>query len=84
MSTARRSPTEQNIIEVSIQGEWHRLPAGRTLRNALTELDLIGTDGQSGGVALAVNQEVVPASEWPQHILVDGDHIQLFQAIAGG
>ncbi|TGG90416.1 sulfur carrier protein ThiS [Natronospirillum operosum] len=84
MSTARQTHTEQDIIKVSVQGARHRLPAGQTLSDALTELGLIGTGSQSGGVALAVNQEVVPASEWPQRTLVDGDQIQLFQAIAGG
>lgn len=36
------------------------------------------------GVALAVNQTIVPRERWAAHLLQDGDHILLFQAIAGG
>lgn len=36
------------------------------------------------GVALAINQTIVPREKWETHLLHDGDHILLFQAIAGG
>ena len=36
------------------------------------------------GVALAVNQTIVPRELWEAHMLHDGDQILLFQAIAGG
>ncbi|PHM64794.1 sulfur carrier protein ThiS [Xenorhabdus stockiae] len=36
------------------------------------------------GTALAINQTIIPRSEWRTHQLNDGDNILLFQAIAGG
>ncbi|MDC9621178.1 sulfur carrier protein ThiS [Xenorhabdus sp. XENO-7] len=36
------------------------------------------------GTALAINQTIIPRSEWNTHQINDGDNILLFQAIAGG
>ncbi|CDG19303.1 sulfur carrier protein ThiS [Xenorhabdus doucetiae] len=36
------------------------------------------------GTALAINQTIIPRSEWHTHQINDGDTILLFQAIAGG
>lgn len=50
-----------------------------TLANLLEHLRLL-----KPGVALAVNQTIVPRELWQAHVLHDGDQILLFQAIAGG
>ncbi len=36
------------------------------------------------GIALAVNDAIVPHSQWSEHVLQDGDSVLLFQVIAGG
>jgi len=36
------------------------------------------------GVALALNQQILPRERWEQHRVQDGDRILLFQVIAGG
>ncbi|WP_413741936.1 sulfur carrier protein ThiS [Sodalis sp. RH15] len=36
------------------------------------------------GAALAINQTIIPRSQWPRHLINEGDDILLFQAIAGG
>jgi sulfur carrier protein len=36
------------------------------------------------GVALAINQTIIPRERWETYLLNDGDQILLFQAIAGG
>ncbi|AWH89118.1 sulfur carrier protein ThiS [Limnobaculum parvum] len=36
------------------------------------------------GMAVAVNQEICPKSQWDSHLLQNGDVVLLFQAIAGG
>lgn len=36
------------------------------------------------GMAVAVNQQICPRTQWDSHLLQDGDDILLFQAIAGG
>ncbi|MEN0617034.1 sulfur carrier protein ThiS [Klebsiella indica] len=39
---------------------------------------------QQPGVALALNQQILPRDRWEHHLLQEGDHILLFQVIAGG
>jgi sulfur carrier protein len=36
------------------------------------------------GIALAVNQEVVPKSQWSKTLLRQGDNVLIFESIAGG
>lgn len=36
------------------------------------------------GIALALNQQILPRDQWAAHHLQDGDTILLFQVIAGG
>ncbi len=50
-----------------------------TLATLLEHLGLL-----KPGVALAVNQTIVPREHWEARMLRDGDQILLFQAIAGG
>lgn len=44
--------------------------------------DILGKTGK--GSAVAVNQEIISRSLWADYKLCEGDHIALFQAIAGG
>ena len=39
---------------------------------------------QQPGVALALNQHILPRERWQDHLLQEGDQILLFQVIAGG
>lgn len=36
------------------------------------------------GMAVAINQQICPRTQWDCHLLHDGDEVLLFQAIAGG
>ncbi|KGB10624.1 MULTISPECIES: sulfur carrier protein ThiS [Leclercia] len=36
------------------------------------------------GVALALNQQILPRERWEHQQVSEGDHILLFQVIAGG
>ncbi|EPL6456901.1 MULTISPECIES: sulfur carrier protein ThiS [Providencia] len=56
-----------------------------TLDAPLTVNQLFEVLGRSTtGTALAINQVIIPKSQWDSHLINDQDNILLFQAIAGG
>lgn len=73
---ARYAEVALNII---INDEAFTLPATLTLAALLQQLSY-----PSSGVALAVNQHVVPRDRWADRYLQEGDELVIFQAIAGG
>lgn len=52
--------------------------------NSLEELILLKTNGQLKGVAVALNQSVIPKSLWPTTQLKNNDNILLLTATQGG
>ena len=36
------------------------------------------------GIAIAVNQTIVPPSEWQRHVLNEQDIVDIFNVVAGG
>lgn len=52
---------------------------GLSVTALLTQLEQL-----KPGVALALNQQILPRERWEHHIVQDGDRILLFQVIAGG
>jgi len=55
--------------------------------NHLKLLDLLedsGIDGREGGVAVALNGEVVPRADWPQTSLKVNDKVEVVQIVRGG
>ncbi len=57
-----------------------------TVADAAPLVQLLGVLGvaERRGVAVAVNDEVVPRSRWPNHLLADGDRVLVIQATQGG
>lgn len=63
-----------------------------TVNNELYSLDMPVTISQlliqlkqpSMGVALAINDIIIPRENWDTQMINEGDTILLFQAIAGG
>ncbi|HEY2454922.1 MAG TPA: sulfur carrier protein ThiS [Scandinavium sp.] len=47
-------------------------------------LSQLGHDKPGVALALALNQHILPRSEWAKHPLREGDALLLFQVIAGG
>lgn len=43
-----------------------------------------GLVASRAGVAVAVDREVVPRSQWEQRLLVEGARIEVLEAAAGG
>lgn len=66
-------------LEVTVNGEPCRLPAGCTVRALLGVLAL---DGKR--IAVAVNRDVVPRSAFDTHRIEADDRIEILEAVGGG
>jgi sulfur carrier protein len=47
-------------------------------------LATLGISAQTGGVAVAINDAVIPRGRWGTHQLADGDNVEVVRATAGG
>lgn len=66
-------------MNISVNGE------PTTAAAASTVADLVDTlAGQRGGVAVAVNEEVVPRAAWADTPLKPGDRVEILTAVQGG
>lgn len=55
--------------------------AGSSVRGLL---DVLGLDAEARGIAVAVDREVVPRSEWASRTLADGASVEVLTAVQGG
>jgi sulfur carrier protein len=69
------------MMELVINGEHRQLSDVHTLDEVIGRLDLAG---QERGVAVALNDQVVPKSEWEEKKLSPGDRIEVIRAVQGG
>jgi len=71
-----------NIIlnmEITINGQKKELACGLTLKMLLAELGYANKK-----VAIEVNQKIISRSQLNNRLVVDGDRIEIIQAIGGG
>jgi sulfur carrier protein len=68
-------------VKVVLNGREQELPEPATVQAAVDALDL---PGSGRGVAVAVNAEVVPRTQWDKHELHDGARVEILRAIQGG
>jgi sulfur carrier protein len=68
------------VVEIVVNGERRRVAAAsvRALLGAL------GYDATGRGLAVALNDEIVPRGEWETTPLVPGDRIEIVGAVQGG
>ncbi|MCX8958631.1 sulfur carrier protein ThiS [Erwinia psidii] len=66
-------------MHIIINDEAFTLPTTLTLTALLQQLSY-----SPSGIALAVNQHIVPRDRWAERYLQEGDELVIFQAIAGG
>lgn len=67
-------------MEVFVNHECVRLETNHSLTALLDHLKI----AESRGIALAVNNEVIPRKSWSEHPLNDQDRITLIRASQGG
>jgi sulfur carrier protein len=68
-------------VKVLLNGETAELVDGATVQAAVDSLDL---PAAGRGVAVAVDAEVVPRTEWESHELKEGARVEVLRAIQGG
>jgi sulfur carrier protein len=68
-----------DVLDVVVNGEERTFGAGATVESVLAR-----HAAAHAGVAVAVNGEVVPKSEWSTHSLAAGDRVEILTAAQGG
>jgi sulfur carrier protein len=68
------------MAEVVINQQKFQLPERGTLADVLPLLQIARADG----IAIAVNEEVVPGREWAKYVLREGDRVFVIRATQGG
>lgn len=66
-------------MKVHLNGEPRTVVAGTTLDLLVTTLTTAPK-----GVAAALNEIVVPRTQWPATALSDGDRVEVLTAVQGG
>ena len=64
---------------ITLNGATEKVPEHCTAAELVLQLGLA-----SKRIALEVNREIVPRSEYPQHQLAPGDQVEIVHAIGGG
>ncbi|KJY84426.1 thiamine biosynthesis protein ThiS [Vibrio galatheae] len=77
--TSQQLVTEKDVVTIVINEQSHQVEFQSNLQQIIRQFDL-----PEIGCVFAINNNVVPRSEWANTILSQGDSISLFQAIAGG
>ena len=67
-------------MEIILNGQAKQIAATYTVGQLVSEL--FATSGK--GIAVAINQSVIPKSEWPTRRLSPNDQITLITATQGG
>lgn len=75
----RGAAAAAEAISVAVNGEAREVPAGSTVADLARILDL-----PDAGVAIAVDDDVVPAARWPQVQLRADAQVDVLTAVQGG
>ncbi|MBI4482149.1 MAG: sulfur carrier protein ThiS [Acidobacteria bacterium] len=68
-------------MKLQVNGKSMDFPAALRLDQLLEQLSL---NPQRSGIAVAVNDEIVPRQEWAAKILGEGDRVEIVHAVQGG
>ena len=67
-------------MNIIINGQATELPDTSSIVDVLQHIG----QNQKGGIAVALNDMVVPRGQWPKAQISDGDKILIIQASQGG
>jgi sulfur carrier protein len=68
-------------VIVELNGETEQLPDGATVADAVKAL---GVNGETRGIAVAVDGEVVRRADWVTTPLADRQAVEVVRAVQGG
>lgn len=66
-------------MQIYINGDTEVIDDGSSVADIVEKLDLAGKR-----IAIEINEELVPRSTFSEHLLSDGDNIEIVHAIGGG
>ncbi len=72
--------SELRVMTIRVNDKPRSFADAATLTHLLGELGL----AERRGIAIAINDAVVPRSRWTSHALSDGDRVLVIQATQGG
>ena len=67
------------MITITLNGELYQIEAEQTLTSLVASLNLSGQ-----AIAVAVNRQIIPRSQWPIQLLQACDIVDVVRAIGGG
>lgn len=70
---------ENNTVNILLNSESRQFDQNSSLYNLVKQEKLIDKH-----VVIAINNQIIPHHQWEQKLMVEGDNISIFQAIAGG
>ena len=68
-------------MKLTVNGDPQQLEEGARVEDVLV---LLGRDRRGLGLAVAVNGQIVPRAQWPEHELNADDRVEVLHAIGGG
>jgi len=66
-------------LRITVNGEAREVPEGTTLQKLVELLELAPER-----LAVERNLEVVRRDRWPQHLLAEGDRVEIVHFVGGG
>ncbi len=87
MTTSHESAerTAENSLAITVNGENQTVLSGAVLETIVrSTLTLDDSAALPGGIAAAVNDEVIPRSGWAGHLVASDDRIEILSAVQGG
>ena len=67
------------MITITLNGELYQIETEQTLTSLVVSLNLSGQ-----AIAVAVNRQIIPRSQWPVRLLQARDIVDVVRAIGGG
>ncbi|RKU13529.1 thiamine biosynthesis protein ThiS [Candidatus Poribacteria bacterium] len=68
-------------MKIKVNGETKEVSPGLTLRQLLLDLEI---DPSRPGIAVAIDQEVIPRTQWEETAIQPESEIEIIRAAQGG